>query len=215
MTNSRHRRPRQTNPIPVWTGTGEAGDIASNTYRAKRTQLPEAGHRGGVGESAGRWNTQRCHYSIIPPSQSDANCAERSQFRRGRVEQGLGVEGRTCKTNPIPGGSRWDEARGRTGERAKQTQLPWREWNGQVLGEKGVMMSWTRKEPWQNKANSRNHADREIGVPGGGLCETKPIIGRMPMPRGHLGPTCDGVAGRATLPSPLRGSRLYWVATGN
>jgi len=50
---------------------------------------------------------------------------------------------------------------------------------GQVLGEKGVMMSRTRKEPWQNKANlpGRGLGDAEAGPPAFHrlAVQTKPI----------------------------------------
>ena len=42
---------------------------------------------------------------------------------------------------------------------------------GQVLGKKGVMISWTRKEPWQNEANfvrsgpATRAASEEVGLP--------------------------------------------------
>ncbi len=57
----------KTNPIP-----GVAASGRRRTKSAKRTQLPEARHRGGVGESAGGWNAQYSnillfHHSVPMP----------------------------------------------------------------------------------------------------------------------------------------------------
>ncbi len=77
---------------------------------------------------------------------------------------------------------------------AKQTQLPWSEWRGQVLGNEGVMMSWARKEPWQNKANfEQPDRDREAR-----LRKTKPDLGSM----GHLGTAHPGARLCKTNPIP-------------
>jgi hypothetical protein len=57
----------KTKPIPT------PGPIRRSAFPgavcAKQTQLPEAGHRGGVG----RWGRREplCHYSIVPVFQGD------------------------------------------------------------------------------------------------------------------------------------------------
>ncbi len=152
--------------------------------------------------SGGR-DTPVFQYSTIPPFRSRANHAKQSQSEKGsevsdptpRNTPGLP---RTCrKGNPakqsqfgLPGGEGVRAGRP-TGavtpepNCAKQTQLPWSGWKRQVLGRKGVMMSLTRAEPWQNKANFEQ-PDRD---PEAKLRKTKPNLGRM----GHLG---DGASGR-------------------
>jgi len=78
--------------------------------RAKRTQFRQPGR--GLGDEGqtcktnpilSGQDTPSFHYSIIPPFQSDADCAERTQF---------------------PGGAGWDGAWGTRGKRAKRTQFP-------------------------------------------------------------------------------------------
>jgi hypothetical protein len=97
---------------------------------AKQTQLPEAGHRGGVEESAGRQNTQHStilsfhHSSPMPMVQNKANFAlcpmgrglatkavagnraKQSQTWAGWEIWGTAYQGRMlCQTNPIRPGS--------------------------------------------------------------------------------------------------------------
>jgi hypothetical protein len=93
----------KTNPIPPERPGRDAGgpEARPGTNGAKRTQLPGAGHRGGVGESAGGWNTHYSsilsfHHSIpMPIVRNEPNS------RRRRVGRGLENEGRTCETKPI------------------------------------------------------------------------------------------------------------------
>jgi hypothetical protein len=82
---------------PIWlVGRGPGGQTARNEANFRRAEIPPP-----------------FQYSIIPAFRSDADCAKRSQSRRGRVGWGLGSEGRLCKTNPISesgpagAGSRW------------------------------------------------------------------------------------------------------------
>ena len=63
-------------------------------------------------------NSQWTRYPIIPLFYHSTIpvrcrlCRTNPISRRGRVGRGLGDEGQTCKTNPIPAGTGWDEAKG-------------------------------------------------------------------------------------------------------
>jgi hypothetical protein len=93
----------KTNPIPPERPGRDAGgrEARPGTNGAKRTQLPGAGHRGGVGESAGGWNT---HYSSILSFHHSIPMLivpNKPNSRRRRVGRGLENEGRMCETKPI------------------------------------------------------------------------------------------------------------------
>lgn len=90
-------------------------------------------------------------------------------------------------------------------DHAKQTQLLWSGWKGQVLGKEGVMMIWPRKAPWQNKANflrvGEGPEDCSRQCRAARACQTKPIGGewsRQTKPVGRR-----GVAGRNIPAFPL------------
>jgi hypothetical protein len=87
---------------------------ATRAKCAKRTQFPPLG----------RGEPPSFHYSIIPPCQSPANRAKRTQFGQARPGSG----GRLCETNPIPGyagraeaGGTWDG-----GQMRKTNPICWR-----------------------------------------------------------------------------------------
>jgi hypothetical protein len=128
---------------------------------AKQTQLPEAGHRGGVRlrrEGRGLGDVGR-----------GANAPNKPN---------LHLPGRIGGASPALHGlhrakqSQW----GGAADCAKQSQFPPRCQAGQRLARKGVMVNSTSGRLRQNKANFRlRRAGR--GPRGGGIiCETKPIL---------------------------------------
>ncbi len=84
------------------------------------------------------------------------------------------VQPGTCGSQSI-GGSRAGTPNLRRGRLCETKPIPAERREGHVPSGTRVMTSWTRNETRQNKANSRHHADREMGVPGDRACETKPI----------------------------------------
>ncbi len=137
--------------------------MQNEANRAKRTQLPEAGHRGGVR----RAGYPRFRYSTIPALLSHAFCAKQSQFpprRRERqrlCEKGVIVNSTSDRPRQNKANSGGSDASGGTTGRAvawaryaKQTQFRQREGKGQVLCGKGVMVNRTVYRPRRNKANS-------------------------------------------------------------
>jgi hypothetical protein len=76
--------------------------VVSN--RAKQSQFPAGpegrrtrGQMRKTNPIFGGRDTPPCHYPIIPPSQSDAYCAKRTQLGRSAATS----EGEMCETNPI------------------------------------------------------------------------------------------------------------------
>ena len=131
--------------------------------------------------SGGR-NAPPFQYSTIPAFQSDADRAKRTQFLpRCRSGDRRSREGKWCETNPI--GPLEGVGRGRPtheepmGNRAKRSQLAVGEPLAGIPNYSSIpLFHHSNAVPVvRNKANSSHDADREIGVPGGRACETKPI----------------------------------------
>jgi hypothetical protein len=166
----------QTNPISG-SPAGSRGPAVQNEANSRRA--PGNG-RGAVRPPRRRHRARACETK--PISQSRAT----------------GGRGPVVQTKP-KGGGRWSVIGGKTAVRtkpisrryqcAKRTQFPAgpaRQTNPicvQVLGRKAVMVDWPATEASvPNKANSRQDADPEIGVPGVRACETKPISPGIPYP---------------------------------
>ncbi len=94
---------RQTNPIrtgamggvsPVWAMS--YGVLYMQRTAAKQSQLPEAGHRGGVSIADGGWGTD-----LPPPARAGRLCQTKPIWRWP-----ASIGGESCKTNPILATSR-------------------------------------------------------------------------------------------------------------
>jgi hypothetical protein len=112
---------------------GEGGNpLAYSTSRRSRGGSTSGGH--------GAWR-QSCKTKPIPAGPG------------GTRPGGRGTWGKCAKRTQFPAGSGGTGPQGRGGDCAKQSQLPWSVWIGQVLGRKGVMMIRAIRGPWQNKPN--------------------------------------------------------------
>jgi hypothetical protein len=100
-------------------------------------------------------------------------------FPRPSALRPLASLGQSCKTKPI-----WlspQEGRSPGAKSAKRSQFPRKRPEGQVLCRKRVMVNWTGKRLWRNKANFRMgrpvRGPARLPVPPvGSLVQTKPIL---------------------------------------
>jgi len=149
---------------------------------AKQTQLPEAGHRGGVEESAGRQNTQHStilsfhHVSPVPRVPNEPNFGEQIGRGRGpimRNKPNLGksngrIQELAEQTNPICGGAGWDKATGTMCETKPIPAAPgWARPQGRASGADCAKRSQFRAVP-----NGPGLGDEGRG---GQSCQTNPI----------------------------------------
>jgi hypothetical protein len=149
----------KTNPIPPERPGRDAGgpEARPGLMAQNEPNCPERGHRGGVGESAGGWNT---HYSSILSFHHSIPMLivpNKPNSRRRRVGRGLENEGRTCETKPIrPPLHPPTKSNG-----VKQTQF----------GAWGAATSGTKRA----KQTQSGHAGRRRGRWRVKMCETNPI----------------------------------------
>jgi hypothetical protein len=224
---------RATNPIP--------GGAGWHTPRERRVNVR---NEPNLGRKCTRRRNRMCETKAIwgspagvrgPIVQNKAKPGQDGTFRGRRIRQGpivqnepnstlAGWEGRrwgqSCKTNLIPGRPGWDGTPGTAGDCAKQAQLPWSVWIGQVLGRKGVMMIWHREGPWQNKAKlGQDGAFGEQLVAEADRAKQsqsrQSLVGRG---HGDAGQSCetDPIRGRDTgTGGPRRAKRTqFWAVPG-
>ena len=114
-----------------------------------------------------------------------ADCAKQTQLARANYAK------RTQSADPGPGGHRPGDLTGGAFSRAdcaKQTQFAFERNEGQVLWGKGVMVNFTYKGPWKNKANFRRDSNgrgwaRPTVPPVGLVVQTNPMCDRLSLER--------------------------------